>query len=241
MDVRPDKGTFQQADLATYDAELNQGISLSGEDKDFFAMGRLEILAKCLQSRGSPAPSAILDYGCGAGDTTVRLAHLWTQSRVVGVDTSESLLSVARTRTNGQSRCEFYAPVSVPKGLRFDLVYCNGVFHHIPPAERDAALNWIQTRMAPAAWFALWENNSWNPGTRWVMRRIPFDRGAIPLSPLQAIRMLKRNGFAVQSCDFAFVFPKCLKGLRPLEPWLRKWPIGAQYQILSRQEPPPCG
>ncbi len=234
MDARPDKGPFQQADLATYDAELNQGISLSGEDKDFFAAGRLEILARCLQSQGSAAPSAILDYGCGAGDTTVRLARLWPGSRVVGVDTSESLLSIARSRTPEASRCEFHTPASVPEGLRFDLVYCNGVFHHIPPAERGASLNWIRSRMAPSAWFSLWENNSWNPGTRWVMSRIPFDRDAVPLSPACAVRMLKRHGFSVRRRDFAFVFPKCLKKLRLLEPWLRKLPLGAQYQVLSQ-------
>ena len=46
----------------------------------------------------------------------------------------------------------------------------------------------------PAGYFALFENNPWNPGARLVMRRIPFDRDAIMLSPRHAARMLILSG-----------------------------------------------
>lgn len=232
-----DNKPFEFADPAAYDAEINQGLRLSGEERLFFARGRLDILTRQLRARGIPDPKCILDYGCGGGDTTVCLAEQWPEARVVGVDTSESLLSTARAHTKATaSRCEFHALSAAREQWSFDLVYCNGVFHHIPPEERDASLQWIKSRMAPAALFALWENNIWNPGTRWIMHRVPFDRDAVPLSPLQAVRMLKRNGFGVVGCDFAFVFPKCLGFLRPLERHLRKLPLGAQYQVLSRAE-----
>ena len=232
-----DNKPFEFADPAAYDAEINQGLRLSGEERLFFARGRLDILTRQLRARGVPDPKCILDYGCGGGDTTVCLAERWPGARVVGVDTSESLLSTARAHAKASaSRCEFHALPAAREKWSFDLVYCNGVFHHIPPEERDASLQWIKSRMAPAALFALWENNIWNPGTRWIMHRVPFDRDAVPLSPLQAARMLKRNGFGVVGCDFAFVFPKCLGFLRPLERHLRKLPLGAQYQVLSRPE-----
>ena len=61
-----------------------------------------------------------------------------------------------------------------------DLAYSNGTFHHIPPAKRMDALGFIFQRLKPGGIFALWENNPWNPGTRWVIEsRIPFDRDAI--------------------------------------------------------------
>jgi hypothetical protein len=88
--------------------------------------------------------------------------------------------------------------------------------------------------MAPGGTFALWENNSWNPGARWVMSRIPFDRDAVMLSPSGAARMLKGAGFEILSLDFAFVFPKRLRWARPLERGLCKLPLGAQYQLLCR-------
>lgn len=82
--------------------------------------------------------------------------------------------------------------------------------------------------------FALWENNSWNLGARWVMSRIPFDRDAVLLSPTSAVRMLAGAGYETLSLDFAFVFPKCLAWSRPLERALCKLPLGAQYQVLCR-------
>ena len=229
----PDPDPFRHENLASYDDDLNRGLSLSGESKDFFAQGRLAWLDRRLATIGAAAPRAILDYGCGGGDTTVLLARRWPQARVVGVDTSESLIAAA-ARGPGADRCEFYRLDRIPEDLRFDLAYCNGVFHHVPPGERPAALAWIRSRMAPGGTFALWENNGWNLGARWVMSRIPFDRDAVMLSPPDAVRLLKRVGFETLSLDFAFVFPKFLGWARPLERWICKLPLGAQYQVLCR-------
>jgi SAM-dependent methyltransferase len=231
-----DNQPFEFADPAAYDAEINQGLRLSGEDRLFFVRGRLDILARQMKARGLSNPKNILDYGCGTGDTTLCLAERWPNARVVGVDPSSSLLATARANAGTASRCEFRALPAAMEGRTFDLVYCNGVFHHIPPKERAAALHWIKTRLEPSALFALWENNIWNPGTRWIMHRVPFDRDAVPLSPLQAIRMLRQNDFEVLGCDFAFVFPRCAEFLRPLERHLRKLPLGAQYLVSSRPE-----
>lgn len=179
----PEPTPFTQADLAAYDAELQQGLALSGEDKTYFARGRLAWLAGQLPARGLPTPRRILDYGCGGGDTTLQLARQWPAARVVGCDPSETLIAAAR-RADHAGRCEFLPPAALPRGEPpFDLVYCNGVFHHIPAAEQPAALAWIHARLAPAGIFSLWENNSWSPAARWVMSRIPFDRDAVMLAP----------------------------------------------------------
>ncbi len=231
----PEPTPFTQTDLAAYDAELQQGLALSGEDKTYFARGRLAWLAGQLPARGLPAPRRILDYGCGGGDTTLQLARLWSDARVVGVDPSATLIAAAR-RADREGRCEFLPPAALPRGEPpFDLVYCNGVFHHIPAADQPAALAWIHDRLAPAGIFSLWENNSWSPAARWVMSRIPFDRDAVMLAPPRARRLLRQAGFTLLSCDFLFFFPRSLRWLRPLELRLRKLPFGAQYQVLSRR------
>jgi len=234
-----DQDPFGAADLDSYDSDLNQGLSLSGEGKDYFASGRLEQVAHRLSSHEIPPPARILDYGCGPGNATLSLSERWPQATVVGVDTSESLVAVARANAAGRSQCRFDTPDTLPADQLFDLVYCNGVFHHIPVAERQGVLAWIYARMAPGAVFALWENNSWNPGTRWVMRRIPFDRDAVLLSPRYAVRMLRKAGYESMAYDFAFIFPKCLKALRPLERFLCKLPLGAQYQVVCRKPAEP--
>jgi SAM-dependent methyltransferase len=117
------------------------------------------------------------------------------------------------------------------------LVYCNGVFHHIPPTERAQAVNYIWRSLRPGGLFALWENNPWNPGTRYVMSRIPFDRDAITLSPPEAGSLLRRGGFHVLRTDSLFLFPKLLKCLRWIEPFLSRMPLGGQYQVLCRKPP----
>ena len=56
----------------TYDAELNQALTVSGEDKQYFAFERVRWLERCLQELGEQ-PSSAIDYGCGVGDTSALL------------------------------------------------------------------------------------------------------------------------------------------------------------------------
>ena len=57
---------------ATYDEDLNRALSLSGEDRIYFARGRVQWLFRRLQKM-QEKPRSILDYGCGMGDTTALL------------------------------------------------------------------------------------------------------------------------------------------------------------------------
>ena len=233
MNDKPD--AFAGVDGGSYDADLARGLSLSGENRDHFARGRLAALADHVVRQKAAPPARILDYGCAAGETTALLAERWPQAQVVGVDTSASLIAEAQ-RQNRCDRCSFWATSALPADRSFDLVYCNGVFHHIVPAERAGVLDWIRSRLAPGGLFALWENNGWNPGVRWIMSRVAFDRDAVLLPPPGAVRMLRQAGFSVLSREFYFVFPKSLAWLRPFERFLRTAPIGAQDQVLARRE-----
>jgi SAM-dependent methyltransferase len=121
-----------------------------------------------------------------------------------------------------------------PSG-QFQLAYCNGVFHHIESERRADALSYLHRSLSPGGYFAFWENNPWNPGTRLVMRRIPFDRDAQLLSPPAARTLLARAGFEILSTDFLFIFPRALAELRPLEAALSRVPAGGQYMVLARK------
>ena len=52
-------------------------------------------------------PALVVDLGCGHGPPTLTLAKLWPNARVVGVDSSESMLESAgcSTPTGGSSGC----------------------------------------------------------------------------------------------------------------------------------------
>jgi hypothetical protein len=55
------------------------------------------------------------------------------------------------------------------------------------------------------------------------------------LAPGETRTLLRNAGFEILSTDFLFIFPEFLKLFRPLEQKLRKWPLGAQYQVLVRK------
>lgn len=214
-----------------YDAMLDRGLRLTGEDKGFFIRGRLELLLDLLPP-GGPA-ERVLDFGCGIGDTTAALAEAFPDARVTGVDTAERALAHAR-KLHGGSRIDFHEVSELDAKPAYDLCYVNGVFHHIPPRQRPEALTRIRAALRPTGVLAMFENNPWNPGTRMVMRRIPFDRDARTISPRRAVTLLRANDFElVAPPSHLFFFPAALAPLRVFEPYLRRLPLGGQYVVLA--------
>jgi SAM-dependent methyltransferase len=215
-----------------YDALLHQGIRLSGEDREFFARGRVADLVGQLPE--TFRPRRVLDFGCGRGDTARLLGESFPTAEVVGIDSSDAAIAWAREH-HGSERITFDGPAAMEAHAPFDLCHLSGVLHHVLPAERVALLGALRNALAPGGQLALFENNPWNPGTRLVMRRIPFDRDAVPLSPPETRRLVERVGLRVQGTRFLFYFPRPLAVLRPLEGWLALVPLGAQYWVLSER------
>jgi len=215
-----------------YESMLNQGIRLSGENMMFFLEGRLKLLRKWL-ARSGPI-GRILDFGCGLGYASRQLAQIFPGAQVVGVDTSVNALASAR-QFNGGPGIDFVPVRDLAANGYFDLCYVNGVFHHIAMDERGDVLRLIHDSLRLNGKLALFENNPWNPGARMVMARIPFDRDAVMLSPIEASLSLLRAEFDVVARDSLFFFPRFLKALRFSEPVLGWTQLGAQYMILGRK------
>jgi SAM-dependent methyltransferase len=213
---------------AEYEAMLNQGIGLSGESQEYFIAGRIQDMRSRVRS-----PRRILDFGCGTGKACAYLASVFPEADVVGADLSDDALRFARTNF-ASDRVAFEKIDDLPQFEGFDLCYINGVFHHIAPDERQRTLVMIRKLLHRRAYLALFENNPWNPGTRMVMSRIPFDRDAVPLSYLEARRRVLAAGFDVHETRFLFYMPKGLAALRFVEPLFVRVPLGAQYYVLAR-------
>jgi len=122
---------------------------LRDEDPDFVQM---DLTASLLGYRPPEAfdKSRILDFGCGAGASTVILARMFPSARVIGVDLERAELEIARRRAffHGLDNVEFLVspdPASLPAGIgSFDFVNFSAVFEHLLPAERRTLL--------PAVW-----------------------------------------------------------------------------------------
>ena len=218
----------------SYDRDLAEALAASGEDRKYFAEGRVKWLAGILQRMGTQ-PRRVMDYGCGTGSTSALLLEKLGAEAVVGVDLSLRSLDVAR-KNNSSDRIQFSPIEEYTSSESVDLAYCNGVFHHIPRAERSGALRFIHRSLRAGGLFSFWENNPWNPGTRHVMAHCAFDKDAVTLSPPEAMRLVLSEGFTILRTDFLFIFPRFLRLARPAEKLVSKLPLGAQYQILCQKK-----
>ena len=217
----------------SYDEDLAKGLALTGEDKSYFARGRLEAVLRWLVKLDIE-PDRVLDYGCGTGTAAPLLRRLLGAKAIVGVDPSPA--SLARAAAEHGAAGTTFEPLDrfTPDGS-FDLAFVNGVFHHILPGERAAAIALVARALRPGGLVAFWENNPWNPGTRWVMRRVAFDRDAVMLPAAESTRLLRGAGLTVLGTEYHFVFPRLLRWLRGLEPLVRRCPLGGPYLVVARR------
>jgi SAM-dependent methyltransferase len=214
---------------AEYDDMLNKGLKYSGESKCFFLEGRAKDMLKALPA--GKKIKKILDFGCGIGDTSAYLKKVFSDAEIYGVDTAQDAIRNAQNRFPDLH----FSMLEELQEDGFDLCYCNGVFHHIPPENRREALEYVNKKLLPGGYFSVFDNNPFNPGTRFVMSRIPFDKDAILINHLEMGRRLKESSFEVLKSRFLFIFPKVLSFLRWLEPLLVNIPMGAQYHIFAKK------
>lgn len=218
---------------AAYEDALSNAIAPSGEGREYFAEGRVAWLARCLRELDQPVHS-LLDFGCGDGATTPLLLQALNAKSAVGVDVSAKSLELAR-KHHASERIGYESIEEFRPSGQMDLAYCNGVFHHILPAQRAEALGMVYRALRAGGYFSFWENNPWSLATRYVMSRCAFDRDAIMLSPPEARALLRNGGFEVLRSDFRFIFPRALRALRKIEDFVYRAPLGTQYQILCRK------
>lgn len=113
---------------------------------------------------------AVLELGCGYGRVALRLAEV--AARVVGIDTSEESLALARKISPSGSRCEFLrmdaAALAFPDG-EFDAVVCIqngiGVFGVDPELLVREALRVL--RPGGRALFSTYSEGFWPERLRW--------------------------------------------------------------------------
>jgi SAM-dependent methyltransferase len=115
-----------------------------------------------LQQFGDVRGKRILDYGCGLAEGGIYLAKLGAS--VVGVDVSERMLAAARELAGQhgveiETRLVSSARIPAADG-EFDLVYGNGVLHHV---DLDTAVPELARVMGPQARGCFIEPLPYNP------------------------------------------------------------------------------
>lgn len=208
-----------------YDRVLNETIPEGFNEDRYFAEYKIALMAKHLFKK---KPARILDYGCGSGRSLPYLALHFPDSELWGFDVSPASLKVAAAR---EPRAKLFSDWNAIAGMQFDAIIAANVFHHIPPDQRQLALSQCRDALSAEGQMFLFEHNPYNPATRWIFERCPFDADAEMLNLKTALGLSRKAGFRTEQYGYALFFPRPLAFLRSLEPWLSRLPLGAQYYV----------
>lgn len=206
-------------------------IRMSGETPDFFANYKIEDVARTLAETGR-RPSRILDFGAGIGNSLGPMRTAFPEAEIVLLDPSAQSLEMAAERFPGQARFVPFDGTTIPfPDGQFDLVFVACVFHHIPEQLHLGLLSEIGRVLAADGSLFLFEHNPLNPLTRHAVRTCPFDKDAVLIAANEMRARITAAGLPEARTVYRIFFPRPLARLRPLERYLTRFPLGAQYFV----------
>jgi 2-polyprenyl-3-methyl-5-hydroxy-6-metoxy-1,4-benzoquinol methylase len=97
----------------------------------------------------------VLDFGCGAGASTLVMTRLLPPCEIVGIELNQRLLDLARLRAEhlGKPGLRFLlspSGTSLPEGIgQFDYIVLSAVYEHLLPEERPVLLPRLWQHLKP--------------------------------------------------------------------------------------------
>jgi len=214
-----------------YRAVHARNIRASGETPEFFAAYKIADMADRCRILDR-APRTLLDFGGGTGSSLPHLRDRFPAAAITLADVSRRSLDIARGRDVAGVTCLHFDGMALPlPDASQDGALAACVFHHIPTSEHVPLLREIRRVLAPGAPLWVFEHNPLNPLTRHAVATCPFDANAVLIRAGRLQARLRAAGFERTRVAYRIFFPNILRGLRPLEPWLRHLPLGAQYSV----------
>jgi SAM-dependent methyltransferase len=217
----------------TYREAVSESISFSGADLDLFTHIKADLLLELAAKVGRPDRLALLDVGCGPGETDRFLEG--RVGRLAGVDVVPGMVERARQR-NPWAEYRAYGegePIPYEDGS-FDFCFAICVLHHVPREQRTPLAHEMKRICRPGGLVAIFEHNPLNPLTRKAVRGCEFDRDAELLSRREAAALLTAVGLRPRSRFIEF-FPWQSRLLRRVETRLGWLPLGAQYAVFAHR------
>jgi SAM-dependent methyltransferase len=208
-----------------YDRVLAGSLAGAADEGERFAEYKVGEMA--LQIAAS-TPRRILDFGCGVGRSLRFLARYFPDAHVHGYDPSPVSLEQARVRV---PEAELVTDSALLPTAFFDAILVANVFHHIPTAQRAAAMATCGRVLAPGGSLFIFEHNPLNPVTRRVFDRCPFDVGAVMLPRPEVVALGRRAGLAITRSAYTLFLPFSNRGWLRAQRLLSWLPAGAQYYV----------
>jgi SAM-dependent methyltransferase len=213
----------------SYNDELRRNLSIIPfhDDIEYYAEHKIQLLKEIC-----PDAHSILEFGCGIGRNIRYLQQYYRSATITGTDVSDSCLSEARIV---YPDVIFLPPRDIHSRL-YDLILVADVIHHIPPRERDEYFLTLKTHLTDSGNIVIFEQNPYNPLTRYLVGTCPFDEDATLLSKTALKKILKYSGYKIISGSYCFFFPSALKKYNSLENRIGFLPLGGKYYIHAKKD-----
>jgi ubiquinone/menaquinone biosynthesis C-methylase UbiE len=212
-----------------------RSIAASGESPEYFARYKVEDVAEMARQTGHEVRS-VIDFGSGVGNSIPHFADLFPAASLTCADVSKRSLEISRARfplakANFSEINGFRLPF---EDGSFDLVFSACVFHHIPHDEHVGWISELRRITSRNGMLFIFEHNPMNPLTVAAVNGCPFDANAVLIRPSELKRRIETAGWAGARTVYRIFFPRALAPFRPLEKWMRRLPLGAQYFVTAR-------
>lgn len=234
----PERETDFDSWVHEYDDAHAENVKLSGFPTHYFDEYKIKEIAGFLKDRGLiDKKIAFLNFGCGKGKSEKFIRAHIPNAVIYSIDTSQKSIEFAKTANKAivDLHFSFFDGRKIPFDVSFDVVFVANVFHHIPRSRQEDVLREIHRVLSASGRLFLFEHNPLNPVTVRTIKACPFDEGVVLLSPTYTNRLLKRVGFSRRAIRFTLFFPKLFSLFIPLEKYLRKLPLGAQYYFIAQK------
>jgi SAM-dependent methyltransferase len=231
--VKPSNSEFDTYS-SDYNDRVNRALRFTGTSVDIFTRAKVNYFLDFMARHGAnAATAAVLDIGCGTGNSHSLLApHV---ARLCGIDVSAASIEIARAR-NPQVEYASYDGVQIPHpDAAFDFAIAVCVFHHVPVELRPALVTDIRRALKPGGFIVIFEHNPRNPLTMRVVNRCEFDRDAVLLSAATCETLVKNGRFDRVETRFILNVPPLSRPLRAIDAYLSKLPTGAQYYTTGQK------
>ncbi|MBT1712129.1 methyltransferase [Fulvivirgaceae bacterium PWU5] len=208
-------------------------IKASGYDPSYFDQQKIRELHRVAGKEYSGNIN-FLDFGCGIGKSEPHIRKYFPEAVIHGADPSqESLKQAAEKNKSVNVTYHYFAETAqFNPGISFDIIFVANVFHHIPATEHVATLAKLKSLLSPRGKLFVFEHNPWNPLTSHAFNTCEFDQGCVMIPAPAFRKKALAGGFAKIKTNFILFFPKALQAFVPLEKFLTKVPIGAQYYVI---------
>jgi len=211
-----------------YNERLSENLRPITANAEYFTEYRVELAHRLTGGRAT----AILDFGCGVGNSLGHLLRRFPHAAIFACDASLPSVDEARVR---YPQVEFIDNDVLPTS-RFDLVFVAGVVHHIEPAARPEVLRRITGALGDDGVLAIFEHNPLNPVTRSLVASCIYDDDATLISRRALHRLIETEPrLDVVGGGYTVFVPPALRRLRPAERMVGWLPLGAQYYVKAQR------